>query len=90
MPAYAADRGSLDELTEELRAIANLVAHWPTTARGEAHVEIFNLLRAFREIHEALDEAAERDHDLTEALGKIAASLQGAAEALQRRPSRGR
>ena len=83
MPAFAADRGTLDELSEELRAIANLVADWPTNARGEAHVEIFNLLKHFREIHEALDEAAEKEHDLTEALGKIAGSLQGAARDLQ-------
>jgi hypothetical protein len=90
MPAFAEDRGTLDELSEELRAIANLVAHWPTNARGEAHVEIFNLLKHFREIHGALDEAAEKDHDLTGALGPIAASLQAAAKDLQGGSARGR
>lgn len=90
MPAVSADRRTLDELSEELRAIASLVAHWPTNAPGEGHVQIFNLLKAFREIHEALDEAREKDHDLTEALGKMVASLQGAAKALQGDSARGR
>jgi hypothetical protein len=90
MPAVTADRGTLDELSEELRAIANLVARWPTNARGDAHVEITDLLKRFREIHEALHEAAEKDHDLTDTLGRIAASLQAAAKDLQGGSARGR
>lgn len=85
MPAFAADRDALSDLAEDLRAIAKLVAGWPTNAPGEAHIQITHLRDSFRQIHEDLHDAEEKGHDLTEALAPMATNLRRAADALEGR-----
>lgn len=85
MPAFATDKDALSDLAEALRAIANLVARWPANAPGEAHIQITHLSDSFRKIHKDLDEAAEKGHDLTNALAPMATNLRSAADALEGR-----
>jgi hypothetical protein len=84
MPGFARDRAPLDELSDELQAIAKLVQGWPTTGPGSAHVQIIDLRDRFRLIRQSLDAAAAGGHDLGHALAPMAANLRGAADDLYR------
>lgn len=90
MPAFAKDRGSLNELSEALHGIANLVQGWPTNAPGEEHVQIIDLRNRFESIYKALKDSADNQHhDLTRALVSMAADLRGAADDLHKGASKG-
>ena len=84
MPAFSGDDSALKALGEDLKAIGNLVASWPTTAQGAAHIQILELRDRFHKIHEELAKAAEQHHDLSHALAPMAANLRGAARALHK------